>query len=56
VNRERADYGQNVMGEGTVRQRYEMFEAGLKGIHHEERCHWPSVVSDDLVQSVYRNT
>jgi hypothetical protein len=47
-----AVYGQNVMSEGTIRQWCAMFKNGRTDIHNEERSGWPSVVSDDLVQSV----
>jgi hypothetical protein len=47
-----AVYGQNVISEGTVRQRCRMFKDGRTSIHDEERSGRPSVVSDDLVQSV----
>jgi hypothetical protein len=45
-------YGQNVMSEETVRQWYRMFKDGQTNVHDEERSGWPSVVGDDLVQSV----
>jgi hypothetical protein len=45
-------YGQNVMSEGTVRQWCKMFRDGWTNVHDEERSGRPSVVSDDLVQSV----
>jgi transposase len=48
----RAVYGQNVMSEGTVRQWCGMFKDGRTNVHDEERSGQPSVVSDDLVQSV----
>jgi hypothetical protein len=47
-----AAYGQNVMNEGTVRQWCRMFKDGQTDVHNEERNGRPSVVSDDLVQSV----
>jgi hypothetical protein len=47
-----AVYGQNVMSEGTVRQWCRMFKDGQTNVHDEERSGLPSVVSDDLVQSV----
>jgi hypothetical protein len=46
-------YGQNVMSEGTVRQWCRMFKDGWANkCSDEERSGRPSVVSDDLVQSV----
>jgi hypothetical protein len=45
-------YGQNVMSEGTVRQWCRMFRDGRTDVHDEERSVQPSVVSDDIVQSV----
>jgi hypothetical protein len=45
-------YGQNVMSEGTVRQWCRMCKDGLTNVHDEKQSHLPSVVSDDLVQSV----
>jgi hypothetical protein len=47
-----AVYGQNVMSEGTVRLWCVMFKDGRTDIHNEEPSARPSVVSDDLVQSV----
>jgi hypothetical protein len=47
-----ADYDQNVMSEGTVRQCVECSEMGEPNVHDEERSCRPSVVSDDLFQSV----
>jgi transposase len=47
-----ADYGQNVVSEDTVRQWCRMFKDGRTNVHDEEQSGWPSVVSDDLVQSV----
>jgi hypothetical protein len=43
------------MSEGTVRQWCRMFEDGQTNVHDEERSCWPSVVSDDLVQSFDQN-
>jgi transposase len=40
------------MSEGTVRQWCSMFKDGQTNIHNEERSGRPSVVSDELVQSV----
>jgi transposase len=40
------------MSEGTVRQWCRMFKDGRTNVHEEERSGRPSVVSDDLVQSV----
>jgi hypothetical protein len=45
-------YGRNVMNDGTVRQWCRMFKDGRTNVHDEERSVRPSVVSDDLVQSV----
>jgi hypothetical protein len=45
-------YSQNVMSEGTVRQWCTVFKDGCTNVHDEERSGWPSVVSDELVQSV----
>jgi hypothetical protein len=45
-------YGQNVTSEGTVRQGCRMFKDGQTHVHDEERSGRPSVMSDDLVQSV----
>jgi transposase len=45
-------YGQNVTSEGTVRQWCRMFKDGWTDVHNEEWSGRPSVVSDDLVQSV----
>jgi hypothetical protein len=50
-----AVYGQNVMSEGTVRQWRRMFKDGWTNVHDEERSGRPTVVSDDLVQSVDQN-
>jgi hypothetical protein len=47
-----AVYSQNVMSEGTVRQWCRMFKDGRTNVHDEERSGQPSVVCDDLVQSV----
>jgi hypothetical protein len=43
-----AVYGQSIMSEGTCR----MFKDARTNIYDEERSGRPSVVSDDLVQSV----
>jgi hypothetical protein len=40
------------MSEGTVRQWCGMFKDGRANVHNEEPSGQPSVVSDDLVQSV----
>jgi hypothetical protein len=40
------------MSEGTVRQLCRMFKDGRTNVHDKERSGRPSVVSDDLVQSV----
>jgi transposase len=45
-------YGQIVMSEGTVRQWCRMLKDGRTNVHDEERSGRPSVVNDDLVQSV----
>jgi hypothetical protein len=47
-----AVHGPNVMTEGTVRQWCRMIKDGRTNVHDEEGCGRPSVVSDDLVQSV----
>jgi hypothetical protein len=47
-----AVYDQNIMNEGTVRQWCRMFKVGRTNVHNEKRSGPPSVVSDDLVQSV----
>jgi transposase len=47
-----AVYGKNVMSERTIRQWCRMFKDGQTDVHDEERSGRPSVVSDDLVQSV----
>jgi hypothetical protein len=44
--------GQNVKSEGTVGQWCKMFRDGQKNVHNEERSDQPSVVNDNLVQSV----
>jgi hypothetical protein len=45
-------YGQNVMSEGTVIQWCRMFKNGHTNVHDEDWSGQPSVVSDDLVESV----
>jgi hypothetical protein len=45
-------YGKNVMSEETVRQWCRMFKNGRRNVHDGERSVRPSVVSDDLAQSV----
>jgi hypothetical protein len=45
-------YGQNVMSEGTLKTVCRMLKEGQTDVHDEERSGLPSVVSDDLVQSV----
>jgi hypothetical protein len=45
-------YSQNVMSEVTVRQWCLIFKDGKTNVYDEEQSGWPSVVSDDLVQSV----
>jgi hypothetical protein len=45
-------YCQNIMSEWTARQWYRMFKDGWPNVHDEEQSGRPSVVSDDLVQSV----
>jgi hypothetical protein len=42
------------MSEGTERQWCRMFEDGRTNVHDEERSGRPSVMSDDLVQSVHQ--
>jgi hypothetical protein len=48
-------YGQNVMSEGTLRQWCRMFKNGRTNEQmftmKSEVVGWPSVVSDDLVES-----
>jgi hypothetical protein len=46
-------YSHNVMSDGTVRQWCSKFKDGQTNIHDEQRSSQPSVVGDDLVQSVY---
>jgi transposase len=45
-------YGPNIMSEGSVRQWCRMFRNGRTNVHDDERSGRPSVVNDDLVQSV----
>jgi transposase len=45
-------YGRNIMSEGTVRQWCRMFKDGRTNVQDEERSGRPTVVSDDLCQSV----
>jgi hypothetical protein len=45
-------YGQNLMSEGTIRQWCRMFKGGRTNVRNEEQSFQPSVVSDELVQSV----
>jgi hypothetical protein len=40
---------QNVMSEGTLRQRCRMFKDRRTNVHTEEQSVQPSVMSDDLV-------
>jgi hypothetical protein len=47
-----AVYGQNVTSEGTVSQWCRMFNYWRTNVYNEDRSGRPSVVSDDLVQSV----
>jgi hypothetical protein len=47
-----AIYGQNTMSEGTLRQWCRMFKDWRTDVLDEEKSVLPSVVSDDLVQSV----
>jgi hypothetical protein len=49
-------YGQNVMREETVRQWCRMFKDGRTDVHDEERSGRPSVVINDLVQSVHQKS
>jgi hypothetical protein len=53
-----AVYGQNVMREGKVRVWRRMFKdrGGEKNIHDEQGSGRPSVVSEDLVQSIDKKT
>jgi hypothetical protein len=45
-------YGPNIMSEGPVRQWCRMFRNGRTNVHDDERSGQPSVVNDDLVQTV----
>jgi hypothetical protein len=46
-------YGKNIMSEGTVRQWCRMFKGGQTVFMMKNKMvGWPSVVSDDLIQSV----
>jgi hypothetical protein len=45
-------YGPNIMSEGSVRQWCRMFRNGRTNVHDDEWNGQPSVVNDDLVQSV----
>jgi transposase len=47
-----AVYDQNIMSEETVRQWCRKFKDWQTNVHDQERSGQPSVVSDDLVQSV----
>jgi transposase len=47
-----AVYGQNILNEGTVRQWCRRFKDGGTNVHYQERSSRPSVVSNDLVQTV----
>jgi hypothetical protein len=47
-----AVYVQNVISEGTARQRCRMFKDRRTNVHDEEQSGQPSVVSDDIVPSV----
>jgi hypothetical protein len=47
-----AVYGQNVMSEGTAKQWCRMLKDWQTNVHDEVQSSWPSVVNDDLVQSV----
>jgi hypothetical protein len=47
-----AVYGQNVMSEGNVRQWCTMFKDGNTNVHNEEQMGQPSIVNNNLVQSV----
>jgi hypothetical protein len=42
----------NVMSEGTVRHCCRLFKDGRANVHNEEQSGRPSVMSDDIVQSV----
>jgi hypothetical protein len=45
-------YGPNIMSEGSVRQWCRMFRNGPTNVHDDEWSGQPSVVNDNLVQSV----
>jgi hypothetical protein len=47
-----AVYSQNAMSEGTLKQWCRMFKDGRTNVHNEEQNGQPSVVSDNLVQSI----
>jgi hypothetical protein len=51
----KAVYGQNMIGEGTVRQWRRMFKYGRTNVHDEERSVRPAICSDDFVQSGDQN-
>ena len=45
-------YGDNAMGDGTVRKWVRMFNGGRENVHDEARSGCPSLVKDDLVRKV----
>jgi hypothetical protein len=49
-----AIYAQNIMDERTERQCRSIFKDGRPDVHNEEQSGQPSVVSDDLIQSVHQ--
>jgi hypothetical protein len=50
-----AVYCQNVMSEGTVRQRCSIFKDGRTNVHDEERSDQPSIVSDEFFKVLTKN-
>jgi transposase len=51
-----AVYGQNLMNDGTITQWCRMFKHGRTVVHDKERSGRPSVMSDNLVQSVHQKS
>jgi hypothetical protein len=47
-------HGRNIISEGTVRHRCRMFKDGWTNFRDEEWSGRPSIVSDDLVQTVHQ--
>lgn len=47
-----AVYGPKVMSEGVVREWVRLFKSGRENVHDEERSGRPSLVTDELVQTV----